>query len=287
MFQNEVLLEILNRKRENKLAHAYLIETNNIERALKDLKDLIKTLNCPEEYKTNCSTCNLCNLINKNNLPSLKIIEPDGTSIKKQQIEDLKIDFGTMPIYSTYNTYIIKYADKLNASSANSMLKFVEEPTSGILGFFLTTSKDSMMDTIKSRCQTLVLNYEVKKLTDKLEIDEETYEKYKRTIINYLDKLYSTDYINNKILILNNYPERKEVIIFLKFLFNIYHNYFLKILGKQFEEELTNIYQVTDSLDLINKKLQILTTILNEMSYNVNIELILDKLVIEMRGTHE
>ncbi len=192
-----------------------------------------------------------------------------------------------MPIYSTYNTYIIKYADKLNASSANSMLKFVEEPTSGILGFFLTTSKDSMMDTIKSRCQTLVLNYEVEKLTDKLEIDEETYEKYKRTIINYLDKLYSTDYINNKVLILNNYPERKEVIIFLKFLFNIYHNYFLKILGKQFEEELTNIYQVTDSLDLINKKLQILTTILNEMSYNVNIELILDKLVIEMRGTHE
>lgn len=144
-----------------------------------------------------------------------------------------------------------------------------------------------MMDTIKSRCQTLVLNYEVEKLTDKLEIDEETYEKYKRTIINYLDKLYSTDYINNKVLILNNYPERKEVIIFLKFLFNIYHNYFLKILGKQFEEELTNIYQVTDSLDLINKKLQILTTILNEMSYNVNIELILDKLVIEMRGTHE
>ena len=41
-------------------------------------------------------------------------------------------------------------------------------------------------------------------------------------IINYLDKLYSTDYINNKVLILNNYPERKEVIIFLKFHMHIY-----------------------------------------------------------------
>ena len=161
MFQNPAVKELVNKYRENKLAHAYLIETNNLSSALSDVKELVKVLNCSNEYRENCTTCNLCNLINKNLLPSLKIIEPDGTSIKKAQIEELKESFSSIPIYSKYNIYIINNAEKLNPSSANSMLKFVEEPTSGIIGFFITTNKDVMIDTIKSRCQQIVLNYEI------------------------------------------------------------------------------------------------------------------------------
>ena len=129
MFSNSSLLEIYKKYREGRLAHAYLIETNNIPKLMNDLKELIKALNCPEEYQETCHKCNLCNLISKNNLPSLVTIEPEGTSIKKSQIEDLKIAFETKPIYSKYNTYIIKNAEKLNGSSANAMLKFVEEHT--------------------------------------------------------------------------------------------------------------------------------------------------------------
>ena len=170
MFQNPILNEILTKYRENKLAHAYLIETNNLDLALQDLKELIKNLNCPHNFTSKCTECNLCNLINLNNLPSLKIIEPDGANIKKNQIETLKTDFSSIPLYSKFNIYIIKNAEKLNASSANAMLKFVEEPTQGILGFFLTSNKDVMIETIKSRCQTYTLNYETESLNSKLNI---------------------------------------------------------------------------------------------------------------------
>ena len=141
MFNNN-LSEIYNQYREKKLAHAYLIETNNSTRLLDDLKKLIKAINCPNEYKEHCQSCNLCNLITKDNLPSIITIEPEGASIKKNQIETLKLSFETKPIYSKYNVYIIKNAEKLNSSSANAMLKFVEEPTAGILGFFITNNKD-------------------------------------------------------------------------------------------------------------------------------------------------
>ena len=178
MFQNPALKELVKKYRENKLAHAYLIETNNLTSAINDIKELIKIINCSNEYKENCTSCNLCNLINKNILPSLKIIEPDGTSIKKNQIEELKESFLSIPIYSKYNVYIISNAEKLNPSSANSMLKFVEEPTEGIIGFFITSNKDVMIDTIKSRCQQIVLNYENKSLIEELNLTCEQYAKY-------------------------------------------------------------------------------------------------------------
>ena len=42
MFENPILNELVKRYREKKLAHAYLIETNNYDKALQDLKEFIK-----------------------------------------------------------------------------------------------------------------------------------------------------------------------------------------------------------------------------------------------------
>ena len=38
---------ILKRSHENKLAHAFLLETNDINRCYKDILSLLKQLNCP------------------------------------------------------------------------------------------------------------------------------------------------------------------------------------------------------------------------------------------------
>lgn len=286
MFQNKFLNEIVTKYRENKLAHAYLIETNNIEKATSDILELIKVLNCPSEYKDNCLECNLCNLINKQNLPSLKIIEPDGASIKKNQVESLKSDFGTKPIYSKFNIYIIKNAEKLNSSSANSMLKFVEEPTDGILGFFITINKDIMIDTIKSRCQSILLNYEANSITEKLNITQELYESYLPVITNYLSKLNNESLINNKKEILNIFSDRVDVENILKIIFEIYYNHLMKLLNKEYSETVTTIYKLDISISKVIANLQIITDTLNNIGYNVNIELLLDKFVIEMRGTN-
>jgi len=286
LFQNDNLQELVKKHRENKLAHAYLLETNNVEYATNDIKELIKIINCNDEYKENCTNCNLCNLINKDNLPSLKIIEPDGTSIKKTQVENLKLNFGTKPIYSKYNVYIIKNAEKLNLSSANSMLKFIEEPTEGIIGFFITSNKDVMIDTIKSRCQSLVLNYDNDNLKSSLNITDEQYENYLMVIKSYLHNLNSSNIINNKKEVLAIFSERKDIENILKIILEIYYQSFLKLLNKNYQEEITKIYELKLSITEITKKLQIISQTLEDLSYNVNIELLLDKFIIEMRDTN-
>ena len=286
MFPNNNLKEIYEKYREGRLAHAYLIETNNIPKLINDLNELIKAINCPEEYQESCHNCNLCNLIAKNNLPSLITIEPDGTSIKKSQIEELKVSFETKPIYSRFNTYIIKNAEKLNGSSANAMLKFVEEPTEGIIGFFITNNKDVIIPTIKSRCQSLVITYESDNLLDKLNITQEELDNYLKIVKDYLKEIKENKIINHKDTILNKLKERKEVEIMFKIIFEIYYNTFLKEINKPYNQELLNDYELDVRREEIIHKLNIITKFLQDLSYNVNMELLLDKFVIEMRCNH-
>ena len=287
MFQSSVFNKLVTKFHENKLAHAYLIETNNLDATINDIKKFLKIINCPQNYQEECSSCNLCNLINLNNLPSIKLIEPDGTSIKKKDIINLKEDFNSVPLYSKYNTYIIKNAEKLNASSANSMLKFIEEPTPGILGFFLTNNKDIIMDTIKSRCESYTVNYPTKSIQESLNINDEIYQKYLLSIKNYWNYLTNSSLINNKNNILKEYPERQDIENILKIIFAIYYHTFLKLNNQKYDEELIKMFPTKDNISKINQKLAIITEILTNMSYNVSIELILDKFVLEMRGLNE
>ena len=287
MFESSVFNNLVTKFHENKLAHAYLIETNNLDKALNDIKNFLKVINCPENYNDNCTACNLCNLIKINNLPSIRVIEPDGTSIKKKDIISLKEDFNSIPLYSKYNTYIIKNAEKLNASSANSMLKFIEEPTPGILGFFLTNNKDVMLDTIKSRCESYTINYSSKSLRESLNVSPEQYESYLAAIKKYWSYLNSSSLINNKNNLLKDFTERQDVENILKIIYAIYYHNFLKINHQEYDEEITKIIDIKDNETKINQKLTIITKILTNMSYNVSIELILDKFVLEMRGLNE
>ena len=286
MFENPILNELVKRYREKKLAHAYLIETNNYDMALQDLKEFIKIINCPEEFKEKCEKCNLCNLINKDNLPSIKIIEPDGASIKKVQMEELKEAFSTKPIYSRYNTYIIMNAEKLNSSSANSMLKFIEEPTDGIIGFFITNNKDVMIETIKSRCQSLILKYENKNIVESLGINAEDYNKYLEIIPVYLKKIESKELINNKKELLTIYPERKDVANIFQIIFSIYYENFLKMHNKEYNNNIASIYNPKEQSPYLIKKLNIIMGIIQNLSYNVSIEQALDKFAIEMRDSN-
>ena len=166
------------------------------------------------------------------------------------------------------------------------MLKFVEEPTEGILGFFITNNKDVIIPTIKSRCQSLVITYDSDNILDKLNITTEQFTSYKELINLYLNKIASNALINHKELILNKVSERKDLEIMFKIIFEIYISYLEKSLNKSYNEEITNIYEIKEGTKEIISKLNIITKFLQDLSYNGNMELLLDKFVIEMRENH-
>ena len=146
----------------NKLSHAYLIEMEDSSIEFPFVLLFVKMILCPLEInkcdKLNCSKCNVCRLIDEKNFPDFEIIEADGNQIKKNQLLELKDEFQKTSLIGKRRVYVIKDAEKLNPSSANTILKFLEEPEENIIAILLTRNRYQVLDTILSRCQILTLN---------------------------------------------------------------------------------------------------------------------------------
>lgn len=273
---NQNLNQILEHFHENRLSHAFLIETNSQEQTLQELKQILKEINCEQEYKIDCNYCNLCHMIESENLPSLVIIRPDGQTIRKEQVMDLKKKFATMPIYSRFNMYLIMNAEKLNLSSANTLLKFLEEPETGILGFFLTNNKENIIDTIKSRCQIITCFY------DKREgIDDLIYQLTMELMTEiHLSKDKAFLYNKDKVGSLSKDKLQK---IFCEMI-EVYFYYYQQIIKKsEIEKYLEVSFLKKKTPDYLMKQLNIVQKLEEELNFNVNLNMILDRLVIETR----
>ena len=256
MFENSIFKDLVKRYHENKLSHAFLLETNDFNKCYSDLLKFVKTINCEKEYKDDCDdkSCNLCELIDNNSLPSFIKIEPDGTQIKK--------------------IYVVNECEKMNTSSANSLLKFLEEPEDNILGFFITSNKMNVISTIRSRCQEYSLYYDI-------DVDNML---YGDLISNYLNNIYRNNegILYNKVEAINYFKERSEWLEFFKEMILVFSLY---IKGKH------NNYNINLFNDLPLEKIiivvDLIETILKYIQSNGNIELILDKFVLEMRNICE
>lgn len=270
---------------ENKISHAYLIETNNLEKCYLDLLEVIKQIFCQNEYNKECNKCNICNLVNQNYLPSLVVISPDGMNIKKEQIVELKKKFSTVPIYTKENIYVIKNAEKLNGASANTMLKFLEEPEQNILGFFITNNANNVISTIRSRCEVIKVLYDIHELDINNITNDINKDKFD-VAIEYLFKIEvekNLGIMYNRDVVLNKFSEREDIKTVFKIIFIIYEELLKKVMGldNKFDFEKINELSSLDK-DKVLRRINLVTKFIDDIDSNVNVELLLDKFVIEL-----
>ena len=89
-FVQEIKKLVMNQR----VSHAYLIETRNYKDADSIILSFGKFLYCSRHSKTvDCSSCNLCTLIDNGTNADFIQIRPEGTTIKKNQILNLKEKF--------------------------------------------------------------------------------------------------------------------------------------------------------------------------------------------------
>lgn len=105
----------------------------------------------------------------------LKLL-PDKQTISVEQIRELIIKLRTYAI--NRRTIIIDSADLMTESSQNALLKILEEPNKNTNFILIVANQKSLLDTIKSRCQTLTLHktslVEDRKLLEKYNLDPST-----------------------------------------------------------------------------------------------------------------
>ncbi len=70
-------------------------------------------------------------------------------------IRDLESEANYRPFESQARFFIVDEADRMNDQAANALLKTLEEPPLTSYIFLITSRPDSLLPTIRSRCQTL------------------------------------------------------------------------------------------------------------------------------------
>ena len=261
--------------KSDKINHAYLIETNYNDRR-EIAKVLIEKILSFEENKK-------IEDLEKNS--DIQFIKTDLQTIKKEEIINLKDKFKTKSIYNSKRIYVIEEAEKLNNSSANTLLKFLEEPNDDIIAILITINRNIVINTVISRCQIIrfyvpeIINNEYNKdYIDKVFNFVITIEKKKEKAIAYTNNIYTKEILDRTSL-----AEFLKNILYiysdtLYFINNVELNYFYN-----YKDKIAEIAKFNDVKTIKNKIITI-NMCLERIKYNPNIKLLLDKLIISMSG---
>lgn len=218
---------------ENKLSHAFLVESNNYE-------DVMNSV-----FKLFLEKKMIFNIDDIENNISVRILRPIDNLIDKDQILNLQEFLSTMSFDGYYKLFFILNAGLMNEQSVNKLLKVLEEPNEKVVGFLISDNSSELLPTLISRCQVLKNDIDA----SNVEVDED--------IFNNLCKFKNfnfEDYIKFKVVV----SKLDKVVI---------NNLFLKYLAYLDNEN-----------DIFYLKVN---AFLNNIRYNVNIDLALDKLYFE------
>jgi DNA polymerase-3 subunit delta' len=155
---NDKIKETLeNSVKLNKASHSYLFI--GIEGIGKKMiaKEFAKMILCTSENKY-CNKCKSCIEFDTDNNPDFTIIEPDGNSIKIEQIRELQKRVSEKPIISDKKVYIINDSDKMTTEAQNCLLKTLEEPPEFVTIILIGANESAFLSTIKSRC--MIIHFE-------------------------------------------------------------------------------------------------------------------------------
>lgn len=304
-YQKDAMQLLLNSYEKDRLVHAYLFDgeqgTGTIDAAIYMAKKLI----CQKDNSP-CMNCSDCKRIDSNSHLNYIYIEPVNDSIKKEQIEALIHDFSMSSLEKGPQVYIIKDADKMNASASNALLKFLEEPNPNHYAFLTANNYRKILPTIISRCQLIHfkpvpkkvlmdklsecgvdkdISYIVSFLTSELEVAMKYIEEGKVTsflnvALKIVDKDIKTkdpyvEYFRNRILFIEE-KEKNYHRLFLDMLVLIYQEILKKLTtykNDYFDSLIENLSAERFTKVEIVEKLELINSYQERFNYNVNLDL--------------
>lgn len=261
--------------KKGKINHAYLIETN-IDDRISLAKVLVSTILEIEDVKQEIDDLYFND--------DLKIIKTNQSNIKKEEIINLKESFKTKSIYNDNRIYIIEEAEKLTSSSSNTLLKFLEEPNQNIVAILITSNKNKVINTIVSRCQIIRIFL---KENNQIEIDDNhnnlfefllMFEEKKEKSIAYFYKYFKKESLDRNIV--------QKLLNDILFVYDDVLHYKMGISLDYYEKYQDYIKKISEKNDIkmIKRKINTIVDAIDNIKYNQNVRLIIDKLIIDMSG---
>jgi len=120
-----------------------------------------KALNClarEAEGGEACDHCISCKKIDHALHPDVLLIEPEGQTIKVEQVRQLQKELVYRPYEGKRRVCILTAADRMAPHIPNTLLKTLEEPPLHTVIILLANNSRFILPTILSRCQPIRFN---------------------------------------------------------------------------------------------------------------------------------
>jgi DNA polymerase-3 subunit delta' len=215
----------------DRLAHAYIFYSPQGAGKEAFAFELAKALNCTSDTVRPCGECPSCRKIESLGHPDVKYIFPikkdtpqkeiirlikgkaknpytamdlqGHINIPIEMIRSLKEEAKYAPYEAKIRFFIINGAEHLAGPAANSFLKLLEEPPNNLIIILITHQLDSLLETIRSRCQPVYFPPftadEIVKIVGKYEKIDETIENKIAFARNDIEKVFELLYSDSPI----------------------------------------------------------------------------------------
>jgi DNA polymerase III subunit delta' len=140
-----------------RVAHAYVFEGPPGVGKRSAALGLAMALDCPVAPGTGCGACEICRRIEAGLHPDVPSFGPSGPG-GQIVIDDIRAILAltrTRPHEARARVIVVDDADAMNPSSANGLLKTLEEPLPGNHLILCTGAPDRLLPTVRSRAQRI------------------------------------------------------------------------------------------------------------------------------------
>lgn len=310
-YQNIAYSTLVNCKRNNKFPQAILLNGYKDTPLLEIAKYVAKSIVCENEEP--CEECLDCIRIESENYTDLIIVDGANQTIKKGQIEDIQERFSMSALESKgIKIYIINKIENATTEAVNSLLKFLEEPSSDIYAIITTSNINNVLSTIISRC----MNIRLKKASKHQLVVDATKKNipiedalilscFLGSVDSIIDTYENSSYLSIKDVVvefLNQINDEEDLLYFtqievsdvvkdkndfLMFL-ELLEISFLDIMNYKnnmdlnYKEQEEIISSLSNKLDKIEDKLSTIMLFKGCANLNANVKLLLDSLIVKL-----
>lgn len=157
---------------------------------------LAAALNCTRAPGQGCGECDSCSKIAGGFHPDVQTLERQGAAriIPIETIRTRVIpQLGMPPHEGRARLFLIEEATSLQGASANALLKTLEEPPRSTHFILCTTSPESLLPTIRSRCQRVNFAALPPDMRAELDQDTDTAERLSASVQSLRDAVAARD----------------------------------------------------------------------------------------------
>lgn len=152
----------------DRLPHALLLHGASGLGKLSTAYALVKRINCRHDSPPGCE-CAVCTKIRHGSFADVLLVEPRGATGMitlngwrpgKDDPDNLQYYrfIDSRPLEGSRKVLILRHAERMNVAFANYILKLMEEPPSYLTLVLITSRRNDLLPTIRSRCAAVKFN---------------------------------------------------------------------------------------------------------------------------------